>query len=97
MSDQLTNVFALANNITTANAYFDSVQNNSSSIDLANNEYNGGTDITFGLNSLYSTLKNLKAGGALTVTPGSGLNPPRTVASPEDKMFFSIHCHYYFR
>ncbi len=78
MSDQLTNVFALANNITTANAYFDSVQNNSSSIDLANNEYNGGTDITFGLNSLYSTLKNLKAGG-VTVTPGNGLTPQTAV------------------
>ncbi len=74
MSDKFTNVYALSNNITGAKAYFNSVQNNASSIDLAADANDGGTDVTNAMNSLYTILKNLKASGT-SVTPGDGLTP----------------------
>ena len=74
MSDKFTNVYALSNNVTGAQAYFQSVQSNPSSIDLADDGNDGGTDVTYAMNSLYSTLKSLKADGT-AVTPGDGLTP----------------------
>jgi Flp pilus assembly protein TadG len=78
MSDKFVNVFPLSNNVTAAQAYFNTVAKNSSSIDLANDANDGGTDVTNALTSLYTTLQSLQASGT-AITPGAGLTPQTAV------------------
>ena len=63
MSDSLTNVHTLSNNITAAKAVVAPSTSNPSSIDLAKDNNDGGTDTTYGLKTLNSALP----------TPGDGL------------------------
>jgi Flp pilus assembly protein TadG len=63
MSNGLTNVYPLSNNITAALAVVAPSTSNAASIDLANDNNDGGTDTTYALKTLNSALP----------TPGDGL------------------------